>query len=74
MCGFEFLQERVLNMVQDNPSKRPTMDEVVRRFDVIRRGLSSWKLRSRIIPRDEHAIEVMFRGLGGLTRRVKYIL
>jgi hypothetical protein len=27
--------------------QRPNMDEVVQRFEVIRKGLSNWKLRSK---------------------------
>ncbi|KAJ6496860.1 hypothetical protein DFH09DRAFT_945771 [Mycena vulgaris] len=44
--GFEFMRPLVSDMVQDDPAKRPTIDEVVARFDEIRAGLSSWKLRS----------------------------
>ncbi|KAJ3874225.1 kinase-like domain-containing protein [Lentinula edodes] len=44
----EFLQELVFDMTHDDPKKRPTMDEVVARFDKIRKGLSWWKLRSRV--------------------------
>ncbi|KAJ7467069.1 hypothetical protein FB451DRAFT_1340523 [Mycena latifolia] len=32
-----------------DPAKRPTMDEVVERFAVIRSSLSSWKLCSRVV-------------------------
>ncbi|KAJ6476541.1 kinase-like domain-containing protein [Mycena vitilis] len=47
MQGFEFMDELVANMMQNDPAKRPSMDEVVRRFSQIKAGLSSWKLRSR---------------------------
>lgn len=36
------------DMCRDEPEKRPTMDEVVRRFAEITRRLSGWKLRSRL--------------------------
>ena len=36
------------DMVQNDPTKRPTMDEVVTRFSEIRGKLGSWKLRSRM--------------------------
>ena len=39
----------VNDMVQDDPSKRPTMDEVVERFEKIRQSLAWWTLRSRLI-------------------------
>ncbi|KAI9461053.1 hypothetical protein F5148DRAFT_250824 [Russula earlei] len=38
----------VTDMIQDDPMKRPSMDEVVSRFSEIRGKLSTWKLRSRI--------------------------
>jgi len=47
--GFEFMRPLVTDMVQTDPSQRPDIDEVVRRFDEIVRGLSTWKLRSRVI-------------------------
>lgn len=40
-------------MVQDDPSKRPTIDEVVRRFDEMVKSLSWWKLRSRLVELEE---------------------
>ncbi|KAF8191461.1 kinase-like domain-containing protein [Mycena galopus ATCC 62051] len=45
--GFEFMQELVADMVQEDPAKRPSMDEVVDRFSRIKTGLSPWKLRSQ---------------------------
>ncbi|KAJ7902308.1 kinase-like domain-containing protein [Mycena leptocephala] len=45
--GFEFMDELVTEMVQEDPAKRPSMDDVVRRFSQIKAGLSGWKLRSR---------------------------
>ena len=35
------------DMVQDDPAKRPNMNEVIERFEEIVQGLSQWKLRSR---------------------------
>ena len=51
--GFEFMEPLVTDMVQNDPTKRPTMDEVVTRFSQIRGKLSSWKLRSRIARKNE---------------------
>jgi hypothetical protein len=51
--GFEFLEPLVNDMVQDDPTKRPTMDDVVTRFSEIKNKLSTWKLRSRIARKDE---------------------
>ena len=43
----------VADMIQPDPAKRPEMDEVITRFDAIRRGLSFRKLRSRVVDVDE---------------------
>ncbi len=51
--GFEFMEALVTDMVQDDPTKRPTMDKVVARFSEIRGKLNSWKLRSRIARKNE---------------------
>jgi serine/threonine protein kinase len=51
--GFDFLKPLIDDMVQNDPKARPTMNVVVERFDLIRQQLSSWKLRSRVIARDE---------------------
>ena len=40
-------------MTDPDPSKRPTMEEVVIRYAEIRRMLSSWKLRQRGVRCDE---------------------
>ncbi|KAJ3832050.1 hypothetical protein F5878DRAFT_729487 [Lentinula raphanica] len=43
-----FLRDLIADMTHDDPMKRPTMDEVVVRFEEIRKKLSWWKLRSRV--------------------------
>ncbi|KAJ6451664.1 hypothetical protein C8R47DRAFT_998405 [Mycena vitilis] len=52
--GFGFMEPLVMEMVNPDPSKRPTMDEVVERFEDIVRGLSSWKLRSEVSKKTQH--------------------
>jgi len=47
--GFEFMEPLVADMVKTDPSARPTMDEVVARFEKIVQGLSTWKLRSEVV-------------------------
>jgi hypothetical protein len=64
----------VTDMTQDDPSKRPTMDEVVARFDEIVRGLSTWKLRSRVVGVRDLAIASFFRDFSHWGRRLKYIV
>ncbi|KAI0745180.1 kinase-like domain-containing protein [Earliella scabrosa] len=61
--GFEFIQALVSEMVQDDPSKRPTIDEVIKRFESIRSSLSTWKLRSRIVGRKDSNFAGFFRTL-----------
>ncbi|KAG6848030.1 hypothetical protein H0H93_004070 [Arthromyces matolae] len=47
--GFEFIRELISDMVKDNPQERPTMDEVVARYDDIINGLGEWELRSPVV-------------------------
>jgi hypothetical protein len=51
--GFIFLEKLVAAIVQSDPSKRPTIEQVVARFDEICRWLSIWKLRSRVVRRKD---------------------
>jgi len=51
--GFEYMNDLVADMVRDEPSMRPSIDEVVTRFDTIRVGLGSSALRSRFVKRDD---------------------
>ena len=59
-------------MVQDDPTKRPSMDEVVDRFNAVRAQLSVIKLRSRISRRGEPWLKRLFRGIPHIIRTVKY--
>ncbi|KAF5366345.1 hypothetical protein D9757_011467 [Collybiopsis confluens] len=43
-----FLKGLISDMTHDDPAKRPTMSQVVTRFEKIRKGLWWWKLRSRV--------------------------
>ena len=38
----------VVDMIQEDPSQRPTIDEVIKRFEDVRRTVSPWHLRSRL--------------------------
>lgn len=40
-------------MVQDDPSQRPTIDEVVSEFGKMKAKLSCWKLRERLVERKD---------------------
>ncbi|KAF8836451.1 hypothetical protein BDN67DRAFT_974164 [Paxillus ammoniavirescens] len=72
--GFDFMAGLVNDMVQDDPSKRPTMDEVVARFEGIRRALSRSKLRSRVVSKDESRFDAVFRGIAHWTRRMRFVI
>jgi len=72
--GFEFMQPLVNEMIQSDPSKRPTIDEIVARFDALRRSLSSWKLRSRAVEKDEYTLLRLSLSLRHLRQRIGYVL
>ncbi|KAJ7267690.1 kinase-like domain-containing protein [Mycena haematopus] len=71
--GFEFMRPLVNDMVQDDPTKRPTIDEVVARFAEIQKGLSSWKLRSRVLGKREYPY-LPQRVVGHWYRRIRSII
>lgn len=54
------MEALVHDMVQEDSAKRPDIHEVVSRFRSIRASLSFWKLRTRVIPRNEWTIVRMF--------------
>jgi hypothetical protein len=43
--GFESMDALVADMVQDEPTKRPTMEQVAERFSRVRKDLTGSKLR-----------------------------
>ena len=61
-------------MVQEDPGKRPNMDEVVSRFSEIKKKLSTWKLRSRIARRDEIWLVAAWRSVGHWYRTMGYVI
>lgn len=72
--GFEFMKPLVADMTQVEPSKRPTMDEVVQRFDKLRSGLGTWKLRSRVVDEKESYLKRVVRGVDHWKRRIWWTL
>lgn len=67
------MQPLIADMVQGDPSKRPTMDETIKRFDVIRSDLSSWKLRSRVIDKEENLLDGVLRSTSHWMRRIRFM-
>jgi hypothetical protein len=51
----------IRDMVQTDPSKRPSIDEVVARFTKIRASLGEWTLRSRVVSRREFFLVTLWR-------------
>ncbi|KAJ7147612.1 hypothetical protein C8R43DRAFT_889589 [Mycena crocata] len=72
--GLEFMQPLVADMTAEDPSKRPTINAVVDRFDEVRRALSAWKLRSRPIPLKESRWATLYHAIPHWYRRIGYIL
>ncbi|KAG1907625.1 uncharacterized protein F5891DRAFT_996267 [Suillus fuscotomentosus] len=69
--GVEFLRSLATDMMHSDPTQRPNMDEVFSRFQVLRQGLSKWKLRSRVAHDDERSL---FDFLVHWARRIQYIV
>ncbi|KAH9920140.1 uncharacterized protein B0H18DRAFT_1025296 [Fomitopsis serialis] len=72
--GLDFVQPLVADMVQNDPEKRPTIEEVESRFDGISCQLSWWQLRSRLVEKDENALVRTVFGIGHIFRTAKYVI
>jgi len=72
--GLDFLQEFVDEMVQEDPQKRPTIDEVAVRFKEVKQKVTSWKARSRLVHRRENPLVGVFRGVRHVFRTGSYIV
>lgn len=64
----------VTDMVQEDPGKRPSMDEVVSRFSEVKSKLSTWKLRSRIARRNEIWPVAAWKSVAHWYRTVGYVV
>ncbi|KAH9920136.1 uncharacterized protein B0H18DRAFT_1025282 [Fomitopsis serialis] len=71
--GFEFMEQLVTDMVQDDPEKRPTIAEVESRFDEIYRKLSWWKLRTRLVGKSENGFVRAVLGTVHVFRTAKFV-
>ena len=67
------MEPLIADMIQSDPSKRPTMNEVMERFHAIRSDLSGWKLRSRVVDKGESLLDGVVCGISHWMRRVKFI-
>jgi len=68
------MRELVDDMVKDDPKQRPTMKEVVSRFHDIVKGLSSWKLRSRIAVVSEKPSRRIRRSIAHWVKRAAFVV
>ncbi|TFK74321.1 hypothetical protein BDN72DRAFT_833673 [Pluteus cervinus] len=71
--GTDFLRPLIQDMVQDDPTKRPTIDEVVTRFEDICKKLGPWKLRSRPAPRRGSIFKGLRSQIDHWKRRIDFI-
>lgn len=63
------MRSLVSDMTHEDPSKRPKIDEVVRRFTELRASLPAEKLRSRVV--DSWTLYPAFAGIRFRLRRLK---
>jgi hypothetical protein len=68
------MRELIDAMTDENPVKRPTIEEVIEKFDEIRSSLSTVKLRSPIISKKDPTIFTIYRHARQLTRTVLYVI
>ncbi|KAI0952734.1 hypothetical protein AcW1_007137 [Taiwanofungus camphoratus] len=73
-CRLDFMDALIADMVQEGPQKRPTIDQVVTRFDGIRRSLTPWKLRTRLVSRRDDIATQIFKEVGHLPRTAAYMI
>ena len=72
--GFEFMVVLVDAMTDEDPAKRPTIEDVILMFSRIRDSLSSFKLRSLITSKKEPSLIITFRYIPHAIRTAKYIV
>lgn len=70
----DFVESLVTDMVQSDPSKRPTIAEVVDRFSQIRLSLDWQTLRSRLVPKGESKSDSLWNSVIHFVRTVGYII
>ncbi|KAK7448867.1 hypothetical protein VKT23_013597 [Stygiomarasmius scandens] len=71
---FRFLHKLISDMTQDDPNKRPSMDEAVNRFESAVKGLGFLKLRSRVAHPNETLLARAVNFSTHWPRQIKYIL
>jgi len=72
--GFGFMKGLVDAMTNEDPGKRPSIEEVISRFSRIRDSLSRLKLRSLMIAKKDPSLITAFRYARQVVRTAKYLL
>ncbi|KAH9035415.1 hypothetical protein EDB84DRAFT_1222789 [Lactarius hengduanensis] len=72
--GFEFMKDLVASMTQDDPAKRPVIEEVLQEFVRIRESLTKSKLRSAITSKDAPKVFGIIRQTRQSIRAVWHIV
>ncbi|KAH9166399.1 hypothetical protein EDB89DRAFT_2232929 [Lactarius sanguifluus] len=72
--GFEFMNDLITSMTQDNPAERPPIEEVLQEFSRIRASLSKRKHRSAITSKNAPNVLGIFRQARQSVRTLRYIV
>lgn len=72
--GFEFMEDLVASMTQDNPAERPLIEDVMQEFSRIRASLSKKKLRSAITSKNAPKVMGIIRQAWQSIRTLRYIV
>jgi len=64
----------VADMVQDDPTKRPNMEEVSLRFADIQKRLSWWTLRAMLTRQSDERFLLFLKGIKHVFRTAGYIV
>jgi hypothetical protein len=68
----ELIEPLIADMVKENPQERPTMDEVVERFEFIRQLLSEHQLIARLPDQEEGHLYALFMDTRHALRHFLY--
>ncbi|GBE80555.1 hypothetical protein SCP_0302700 [Sparassis crispa] len=70
----EFLDSLIADMVQEEPGKRPTIDQVADRLAEIQSKLSWWKLRPQIVRRHNGMFVRFLKSMRHVYRTAGYVI
>ncbi|RPD78669.1 hypothetical protein L226DRAFT_503302 [Lentinus tigrinus ALCF2SS1-7] len=71
--SLNFMRPLLEDMTQTDPEKRPTIVEAAARFDKLCTSLSTWKLRSRFVYRNEFFVARVYRACRHVVRTFSYV-